>query len=72
VGPALLVFALGGAGKFLLPLATGSAGAASGAHGGGLLHAVRQTVTGGSKLPAAAMTAIGATVAGAVVAAGSS
>jgi RNA polymerase sigma factor (sigma-70 family) len=72
-GPALLVFVLGGSGKFLLPLAAGSAGAAAsgGTHGvGGLLHAVRHAVTGGSKVPGAAMTAIGATVAGAAVAAG--
>ncbi|PWI13487.1 RNA polymerase subunit sigma-70 [Streptomyces sp. Act143] len=76
-GPALLIFVLGGSGKFLLPLAAGSAGAGaaaasgSGAHGGGgLLHAARHVVTGGSKVPGAAMTAIGATVAGAAVVAG--
>ncbi|MBE8470249.1 sigma-70 family RNA polymerase sigma factor [Streptomyces justiciae] len=113
VGPALLIFVLGGSGKFLLPLAAGAAGAStagtagastagtagasagaagsagagagiagtagsvsgaasgSGAHGGGgLLHVVRHVVTGGSKVPAAAMTAVGATVAGAAIAAG--
>ncbi|MEU6144460.1 sigma factor [Streptomyces sp. NPDC047081] len=71
-GPALLVFVVGGAGRFLIPPAAGAAGAASGGGhgGGGLWHAVRHVVTGGSKVPAAAMTAIGATVAGAAVAAG--
>ncbi|TXS35375.1 sigma-70 family RNA polymerase sigma factor [Streptomyces sp. uw30] len=71
VGPALLVFAVGGAGKFLLPLAAGSAGAAGALSGqiGGALHAVRQAVTGGgagAKAPAA--VAAGATVAGAALA----
>lgn len=69
VGPALLIFVLGGSGKFLLPLAAGST-AGAGGHGSGLLHAVRHVVTGGSKVPGAAMTAIGATAAGAAVAAG--
>lgn len=68
VGPALLVFAVGGAGKFLLPLATGSAGATVALSGqlGGVLHGVRQAVTGGgaggAKVPAA--VAAGATVTG--------
>ncbi|WP_405924505.1 sigma-70 family RNA polymerase sigma factor [Streptomyces sp. NBC_00035] len=67
VGPALLVFVLGGAGKFLLPFAAGSAGtvvAAAGGQGGGsgLLHGVRDAVTGGSKVPA--VIGAGATAAG--------
>jgi RNA polymerase sigma factor (sigma-70 family) len=68
VGPALLVFAVGGAGKFLLPFAAGSAGAvvSVGGHVGGLLHSVRGAVTGGSK---AQSVAVGAAVAGAAVAA---
>lgn len=52
VGPGLLVFVLGGAGKFLLPFAAGSAGSA-----GAVVSA-----TGGSKVPAA--VGAGATVAG--------
>ncbi|MFE4962020.1 sigma-70 family RNA polymerase sigma factor [Streptomyces sp. NPDC056660] len=62
VGPALLVFAVGGtAGKFLLALTSGTA--ASG-HGSGLLHGVRQATTiGGTKAPVA--VAAGAMVAGA-------
>ncbi|MFF4797974.1 sigma-70 family RNA polymerase sigma factor [Streptomyces sp. NPDC001351] len=63
VGPALLVFAVGGAGKFLLSLTAGSAGAASSAGGHGLLHGVRQAAVGGSKTQVAA--AAGAVVAGA-------
>ncbi|KUO21458.1 hypothetical protein AQJ91_08970 [Streptomyces dysideae] len=68
VGPALLVFAVGGAGKFLLPFAAGSAGAvvSVGGHVGGLLHSVRGAVTGGSKAQA---VTVGAAVAGAAVAA---
>ncbi|MFF0737512.1 sigma-70 family RNA polymerase sigma factor [Streptomyces chartreusis] len=77
VGPALLVFAVGGAGKFLLPLAAGSVGAAGVASAagalsgqiGGALHAVRQAVAGGgagAKVPVA--VAAGATVAGAALA----
>lgn len=77
VGPALLIFGVGTAGKFLLPLAAGSVGAASavGAAGslsgqlGGALHAARQAVAGGAsgaKVPAA--VAAGATVAGAALA----
>ncbi|WP_159391190.1 sigma-70 family RNA polymerase sigma factor, partial [Streptomyces viridochromogenes] len=68
VGPALLVFAVGGAGKFLLPLAAGSAGATAALSGqlGTALHAARQAVTGGgaggAKVPAA--VAAGATVTG--------
>ncbi|MFE0171229.1 sigma factor [Streptomyces sp. NPDC059002] len=70
-GPALLIFVLGGSGKFLLPLAAGSAaGAAAGHGGGGLLHGVRHVLTGGGKLSAAAAGAVGVTVAGAAVAAG--
>ncbi|MFF7162657.1 sigma-70 family RNA polymerase sigma factor [Streptomyces sp. NPDC008086] len=68
VGPALLVLGLGTAGKFLLPLAAGSAGAtaALGGQVGSVLHGVRQAVTGGgagtAKVPAA--VAAGATVTG--------
>ncbi|GGQ92198.1 sigma-70 family RNA polymerase sigma factor [Streptomyces aurantiogriseus] len=73
VGPALLVFALGGAGRFLLSFTAGSAGAVTGAvtgssaaggHGGGLLHGARHAATGGAKTPLAA--AAGAAVAGTV------
>ncbi|MEV5847913.1 sigma-70 family RNA polymerase sigma factor [Streptomyces sp. NPDC051985] len=68
-GPALLVFAVGGAaGKFLLTLT--AAGASAGAHagagggGGGLLHGVRQATTvGGTKAPV--VVAAGAMVVGA-------
>ncbi|MGW1751934.1 sigma-70 family RNA polymerase sigma factor [Streptomyces sp. NPDC002092] len=64
VGPALLVFAVGGAGKFLLALTAGPAGAATAAGGhGGLLQGVRQVAVGGSKTQVAA--AAGAVVAGA-------
>ncbi|MFI7406366.1 sigma-70 family RNA polymerase sigma factor [Streptomyces sp. NPDC049541] len=64
VGPALLVFAVGGAGKFLLALTAGPAGAATAAGGhGGLLHGVRHMAVGGSKTQVAA--AAGAVVAGA-------
>ncbi|WP_128428757.1 sigma-70 family RNA polymerase sigma factor [Streptomyces cyaneus] len=71
VGPALLVFAVGGAGKFLLPFVAGSAGATAALSGqlGGTLHAARQAVTGGTggaKVPTA--IAAGATVAGAALA----
>ncbi|WP_210585081.1 sigma-70 family RNA polymerase sigma factor [Streptomyces sp. GESEQ-35] len=73
-GPALLVFALGGAGKFLLPFAAGSAGAATaataasaaGGHGSGLLHGVHQAVTGASKVPTS--VAVGTTVVSAAAA----
>ncbi|MGW1022149.1 sigma-70 family RNA polymerase sigma factor [Streptomyces sp. NPDC002577] len=70
VGPALLVFVLGGAGKFLLPLATGSVGAVvpSGGHGGGLLSSGRHAVGSGAKVKAA--VAVGVAVAGAAVVAG--
>ncbi|WP_052768409.1 sigma-70 family RNA polymerase sigma factor [Streptomyces humi] len=65
VGPALLVFAVGGtAGRFLLTLT--AAGASTGAHGGGsgLLHGIRQaTGIGGTKTPVVA--AAGAMAAGA-------
>ncbi|MGW7078356.1 sigma factor [Streptomyces sp. NPDC054866] len=74
VGPALLIFALGGTGKFLLPLAAGSAGSAGAASGsgghGGFLHGVRHVLTGGGKVPAAVVGVVGASVAGAAVAAG--
>ncbi|MEV1069651.1 sigma-70 family RNA polymerase sigma factor [Streptomyces sp. NPDC050263] len=69
VGPALLVFALGGTGKFLLGFVAGSAGAATaaagaaGGHGAGLLHGVRQAAIGGSKAPVTATA--GALAAGA-------
>lgn len=63
VGPALLVFAVGGAGKYLLTLTAGSAGAATATGGHGLLHGVRQAAVGGSKTQVAA--AAGAVVAGA-------
>ncbi|MCG7202916.1 sigma-70 family RNA polymerase sigma factor [Streptomyces arenae] len=65
VGPALLVFAVGGtAGRFLLTLT--AAGASTGAHGGGsgLLHGIRQaTGIGGTKTPV--VVAAGAMAAGA-------
>ncbi|MGW0745604.1 sigma factor, partial [Streptomyces sp. NPDC002817] len=59
VGPALLVFAVGGTGKFLL----GFAGTATafGGSGGGLLDGMRHSSVGGSKAAAAA----GAVVVGA-------
>ncbi|WP_063763583.1 sigma-70 family RNA polymerase sigma factor [Streptomyces sp. NRRL S-646] len=64
VGPALLVLAVGGAGKFLLAFTAGPAGAATAAGGhGGLLHGVRQAAVGGSKTQVAA--AAGAVVVGA-------
>ncbi|MFJ8631725.1 sigma-70 family RNA polymerase sigma factor [Streptomyces sp. NPDC093568] len=66
VGPALLVFAVGGAGKFLLPLAAGSAGAS--ATLSGVLHTARQAVTGAAGTKAPAAVAAGATVAGAALA----
>ncbi|WP_460061481.1 sigma-70 family RNA polymerase sigma factor [Streptomyces sp. YKOK-I1] len=63
--PALLLFALGGTGKFLMTFTAGSAGAAAaaGGHGAGLLHGVRHVAVGGSKAQAA--VAAGALVAGA-------
>jgi RNA polymerase sigma factor (sigma-70 family) len=69
VGPALLVFALGGAGRFLLSFTAGSAGAVTGAtaaggHGGGLLHGARHAAAGGAKTQVA--VAAGAAVAGTV------
>ncbi|MEL3951875.1 sigma factor, partial [Streptomyces sp. LNU-CPARS28] len=77
VGPALLIFVLGGAGKFLVPLAAGAgAGAAASAAGSGssgqagLLHGVRHVLTGGGKLPVAVAGAIGTTATAAAVAAG--
>ncbi|MFJ8825870.1 sigma factor [Streptomyces sp. NPDC102467] len=73
VGPALLIFVLGGAGKFLLPLAAGAGagvGGVSGAHGSGVLHGMRHVLAGGSKAPAAVAGVLGVSVAGAAVAAG--
>ncbi|MEV0737432.1 sigma-70 family RNA polymerase sigma factor [Streptomyces sp. NPDC050549] len=66
VAPALLVFVLGGAGKFLLAFGAGSAGAVTsvGGHGGGILHGVRHAAAGASKTQVGA--AVGAAVAGAV------
>lgn len=67
VAPALLVFVLGGTGKFLLAaFGAGSAGAATaaGGHGAGLLHGVRHVAVGASKTQMAA--AVGTAVAGAV------
>jgi RNA polymerase sigma factor (sigma-70 family) len=66
VAPALLVFVLGGAGKFLLAFGAGSANTAfaAGGHGGGLLHGVRHAAAGASKTQMAA--AVGTAVAGAV------
>ncbi|MGX9883909.1 sigma-70 family RNA polymerase sigma factor [Streptomyces sp. NPDC002276] len=65
VAPALLVFVLGGAGKFLLAFGAGSAGAVTAASGhGGLLHGVRHAAVGASKTQVGA--AVGAAVAGAV------
>ncbi|WP_416962698.1 sigma-70 family RNA polymerase sigma factor [Streptomyces sp. Agncl-13] len=67
VAPALLVFVLGGTGKFLLAaFGAGSAGAAAaaGGHGAGFLHGVRHVAVGASKTQMAA--AVGTAVAGAV------
>ncbi|WP_327401536.1 sigma-70 family RNA polymerase sigma factor [Streptomyces sp. NBC_01288] len=67
VAPALLVFVLGGTGKFLLAaFGAGSAGAATaaGGHGAGLLHGIRHVAVGASKTQMAA--AVGTAVAGAV------
>ncbi|MFI7499320.1 sigma-70 family RNA polymerase sigma factor [Streptomyces sp. NPDC049687] len=71
VGPALLVFALGGAGRFLVPLLAGSAGstgvaAAAGGPGGAVLHGVRHAVPGASKTSVAISGAAGVAVAGVV------
>ncbi|WP_327350750.1 sigma factor [Streptomyces sp. NBC_01304] len=69
-GPALLVLVLGGGAKFLVP-AAGAAGTVGGQGGqGGWLHAAHQAVTGGLKLPAVALGAVGASVTGAAIAAG--
>ncbi|MER6155544.1 sigma-70 family RNA polymerase sigma factor [Streptomyces sp. NPDC001868] len=84
VGPALLVFVVGGGGgKLLLSLTAGSAGTAAvlggaggaggagGLGGGQLLHAVRQAATGGAggaKVPA--VVAVGAAAVAAAVVAG--
>ncbi|SNX63227.1 RNA polymerase sigma factor (sigma-70 family) [Streptomyces sp. TLI_55] len=59
VGPALLVFAVGGAGKYLLTAATVGAGGVK----GGVLDGVRHVTAGGAK----AATAAGAVVASAAV-----
>ncbi|MFE2418485.1 sigma-70 family RNA polymerase sigma factor [Streptomyces hokutonensis] len=65
VAPALLVFVLGGTGKFLLAFGAGSAGAATAAGGhGGILHGVRHAAVGASKTQVGAV--VGAAVAGAV------
>lgn len=61
VGPALLVFALGGAGKFLLPSLAGATGAAGAVGGGGA-----GTVAAGTKTPVA--IAVGTAVTGAALA----
>ncbi|WP_051827472.1 sigma-70 family RNA polymerase sigma factor [Streptomyces bicolor] len=70
VGPALLVFAVGGAGKFLLPFAAGSAAATTALSGqlGSALHTARQAVTGGGGAKVPTAIAAGATVAGAALA----
>ncbi|MFZ3561646.1 sigma factor [Streptomyces sp. BH055] len=72
VGPALLIFVLGGAGKFLAPVMAGATGAAAGGHGtgSGLLHGVRHALTGGAKAQGAVAGVLGVSVAGAAVAAG--
>ncbi|MCX4834827.1 hypothetical protein OG746_39690 [Streptomyces sp. NBC_01016] len=74
VGPALLIFVLGGAGKFLVPLAAGAGatGAAAGGHGSGsgLLHGVKHALAGGAKAQGAVAGVLGVSVAGAAVAAG--
>ncbi|WP_328679376.1 sigma-70 family RNA polymerase sigma factor [Streptomyces sp. NBC_00343] len=65
VAPALLVFVLGGTGKFVLAaFGAGSAATAAGGHGAGLLHGVRHVAVGASKTQMAA--AVGTAVAGAV------
>ncbi|MFI6618201.1 sigma-70 family RNA polymerase sigma factor [Streptomyces sp. NPDC050528] len=64
VAPALLVFVLGGAGKFLLAGFGAGSAAAAGGHGAGLLHGVRHAAVGASKTQMAA--AVGTAVAGAV------
>ena len=64
VAPALLVFVLGGAGKFLLTAFGAGSAAAAGGHGAGLLHGVRHAAVGASKTQMAA--AVGTAVAGAV------
>ncbi|MBE8477829.1 sigma factor, partial [Streptomyces justiciae] len=60
VGPALLVFVAGGAGKYVL---TAAAAGAAGLKGGGVLEGVRHVTAGGAK----AAVAAGAVVAGAAV-----
>ena len=64
VAPALLVFVLGGTGKFLLTAFGAGSAAAAGGHGAGLLHGVRHAAVGASKTQMAA--AVGTAVAGAV------
>ncbi|MDT7843725.1 sigma factor [Streptomyces justiciae] len=60
VGPALLVFVAGGAGKYVL---TAAAAGSAGLKGGGVLEGVRHVTAGGAK----AAVAAGAVVAGAAV-----
>ncbi|MBE1597030.1 sigma-70 family RNA polymerase sigma factor [Streptomyces stelliscabiei] len=86
VGPALVVFVVGGGGgKLLLSLTAGSAGAVTalggaggtggaGAYGGQLLHAVRQVATSGASgaggVKVPAVAAVGVAAAAVVVVAG--
>jgi len=72
VGPALLVLVVGGTGKYLLSFAAGSVGASTAlgavaGQGGGVLHAVRHAVAGGSKVPKAIAVSAGAAAAAVVV-----
>ncbi|MFF3378458.1 sigma-70 family RNA polymerase sigma factor [Streptomyces sp. NPDC002680] len=72
VGPALLVLVVGGTGKYLLSFAAGSAGASTAlsvvaGQGGGVLHAVRHAVAGGSKVPKAIAVSAGAAAAAVAV-----
>ncbi|MFF3494423.1 sigma factor [Streptomyces sp. NPDC002795] len=69
VGPALLIFVLGGAGKFLVPLAAGAAAGGHGA-GSGLLHGVRHVLPGGAKAQGAVAGMLGVSMAGAAVVTG--
>ncbi|WP_268828178.1 sigma-70 family RNA polymerase sigma factor [Streptomyces sp. GQFP] len=72
VGPALLVLVVGGTGKYLLSFAAGSVGASTAlgavaGQGGGVLHAVRHVVAGGSKMPKAIAVSAGAAAAAVAV-----
>ncbi|MCX5206230.1 sigma-70 family RNA polymerase sigma factor [Streptomyces sp. NBC_00237] len=75
VGPALLIFVLGGAAKFLVPTAGAAAVASAsastsgvaGGHGGESLRAVRHVLTGGSKVSATVLGAVAVSVAAAAV-----